>query len=159
MATALRWKRAVALEDKSSRPHRLRTDLTQAEIEKILFERKQFKKTIEDIFFTLEGEIPNFYPMKIYRVLKRYELGRLLEELAEEERKIKKFRRYGIGYLHIDLLYAPKINGQRSYIYTAIDRVAKITFVMLGKNKRKETGANFLKKAGSSGFRVGNGRS
>ncbi|MCL0086444.1 hypothetical protein M1N65_00005, partial [Thermodesulfovibrionales bacterium] len=58
-----RWKEAENIEDKSSRPHRLRTDLTQEEIEKILFERRQFKKTIEDIFFTLEGEIPNLYPM------------------------------------------------------------------------------------------------
>ena len=51
------------------------------------------------------------------------------------------------GYLHIDLLYAPKINVRSVYIYIAIDRVAKIAFVMLGKNKRKETSANFLKSA------------
>jgi len=75
--------------------------------------------------------------MKICCVLKRYELARLLEEFVEEERKIKKFRRYGIGYLHIDLLYAPKINGQRSYIYTAIDRVAKIAFVCLKKQEKR----------------------
>ena len=72
--TALRWKKRGDLEDRSSRPHRLRTTLTPQQEERILFERKQFKKTIEDIFFTLEGEIPNFYLMKIYRVLKRYEL-------------------------------------------------------------------------------------
>jgi len=132
-----RWKESENIEDKSIRPHRLRTNLTQEEIEKILFERRQFKKTIEDIFFTLEGEIPNLYPMKIYRVLKRYELARLPEELVEEERKIKKFRRYDIGYLHIDLLYASKINGQRSYIYIVIDRVAKIVFVCLKKQEKR----------------------
>ena len=143
--TALRWKQAESFEDKSSRPHRLRTTLTPAQEERICFERKQFKKTIEDIFFTLEGEIPNLYPMKIYRVLRRYGLGRLPEELAEAERKIKKFRKYGIGYLHLDLLYAPKIQSKSSYIFTSIDRVSKIAFVMLGKNKRKETGAKFLK--------------
>ena len=142
--TVLRWKKAKTLEDKSSRPHHLRTDLTQPEIERILFERKQFKKTSEDIFSTLEDEIPNLYPMKIYRVLRRFELGRLPEELSNAERKIKEFRKYGIGYLHLDLLYTPKTNGHRAYIYTAIDRVAKIAFVVPGKNKRKETGANFL---------------
>ncbi|MCI2425453.1 integrase core domain-containing protein [Candidatus Acetothermia bacterium] len=143
--TALRWKRATSLEDKSSRPKVLQTTLSPAEEERICFERKQFKKTIEDIFFSLEGEIPNLYPMKIYRCLKRYNLSLLPNEFADAERKIKKFRRYGIGYLHIDLLYGPKINGQRSYIYTAIDRVAKIAFVMIGKNKQKETGAKFLR--------------
>jgi len=143
--TVQRWKTAPSLEDKSSRPHRLRTDLTAEQIDRILFERKQFKKTVEDIFFTLENEIPNLYPMKIYRVLARYGLSRLPEELTGAERKIRKFRKYGIGYLHIDLLYAPKIHGERRYIYTAIDRVGKAAFVMLGKRKNKETGARFLK--------------
>lgn len=143
--TVKKWQKRDCLEDRSSRPYHLRTDLTQEQIERILFERKQFKKTIEDIFFTLEDEIPNLYPMKVYRVLVRYGLGRLPEEFTGTERKIRKFRKYGIGYLHIDLLYAPKINGERRYIYTAIDRVAKIVFIMLGKRKNKETGARFLK--------------
>ena len=144
-ATVKKWQSRDALEDHSSRPHQLRTDLTAEQIDRILFERKQFKKTVEDIFFTLEGDIPNLYPMKIYRVLARYGLSRLPEELIGAERKIRKFRNYGIGYHHIDLLYAPKINGERRYIYTAIDRVAKVAFVMIGRQKNKETGARFLK--------------
>lgn len=137
-ATVNKWKQRESVEDYSSRPERLRTDLTQEQIERILFERKQFKKTLEDIFFTLEGDIPNLYPMKIYRVLARYGLSRLPDELINAERKIRKFRRYGIGYLHLDLLYAPKINGERRYIYTAIDRVAKLAFIMVGRRKTKK---------------------
>lgn len=145
--TAQRWKKAKTLEDKSSRPYRLNTTLTIQQEELICFERKQFKKTIEEIFFTLEGRVPNLYPMKIYRCLRRYGLGILPSEFIDAERKIKKFRHYGIGYLHIDLLYAPKINKERSYIYTAIDRVSKVAFVMIGKRKNKETGTRFLKEA------------
>src|SRR3989338_10980903 len=78
--TAQGWKTALSPEDKSSRPNRLRTDLTVEQIDRILFERKQFKKTVEDIFFTLEGEIPNLYPMKVYRVLARHGLSRLPDE-------------------------------------------------------------------------------
>lgn len=143
--TAQRWKKAETLEDKSSRPHKLNTTLTPEQEELICFERKQFKKTVEEIYLTLEDKIPRLYPMKIYRCLKRYNLATLPSDFVMMERKIKKFRRYGIGYLHIDLLYAPKINKERSYIYTAIDRVAKIAYVMLGKTKTKETGAKFLK--------------
>lgn len=144
-ATVKKWKQRDSLEDFSSRPQRLRTNLTSDQIERILFERKQFKKTVEDIFFTLEDGIPGLYPMKVYRVLARYGLSRLPDEFRIAERKIRKFRRYGIGYLHIDLLYAPKINGERRYIYTAIDRVAKVAFIMVGRRKNKETGARFLK--------------
>jgi transposase InsO family protein len=142
--TVKKWRRRDSVEDRSSRPERLRTNLTPEQIDKILFERKQFKKTVEDVFFTLADDIPNLYPMKVYRVLARYGLSRLPDEFKTAERKIGKFRRYGIGYLHIDLLYAPKINRERRYIYTAIDRVAKAAFVMVGKRKNKETGAGFL---------------
>jgi len=144
--TANKWKKAESMEDKSSRPYKLNTTLTPAEEDLICFERKQFKKTIEDIFFTLEDKIPKLYPMKIYRCLKRYGLAVLPSDFVVMERKIKKFRRYGIGYLHLDLLYAPKINKERSYIYTAIDRVGKAAYVMSGKRKNKETGAKFLRE-------------
>jgi transposase InsO family protein len=144
--TVKRWKFSESLEDKSSRPHKLNTTLTKEQEELICFERKQFKKTIEDIYFTLEDKIPNLYPMKIYRCLKRHGLATLPDDFVKMERKIKKFKRYGIGYLHIDLLYAPKINKERRYIYTAIDRVSKIAFITLGKTKRKETAASFLKE-------------
>lgn len=144
--TAKKWKERESLEDKSSRPHKLNTTLTPEQEELICFERKQFKKTIEDIYLTLETRIPNLYPMKIYRCLKRHGLATLPTDFVAMERKIKKFRRYGIGYLHIDLLYAPKINKERSYIYTAIDRVSKAAYLMLGKSKTKETGAKFLKR-------------
>jgi len=144
--TAQRWKRAKSLEDKSSRPHHLNTTLTPEQEDLICFERKQFKKTIEEIFFTLEGSIPQLYPMKIYRCLRRYGLEVLPSEFISAERKIRKFRRYGIGYVHIDLLYAPKINKERSYIYTAIDRVSKLAFIMVGKRKNKETGVHFLRE-------------
>ena len=145
--TVQRWKKSESLEDKPSRPHKLNTILTPEQEDLICFERKQFKKTIEEIFFTLEDKIPTLYPMKIYRCLKRHSLDALPLEFVKIERKIKKFRKYGIGYLHIDLLYAPKINKERSYIYTAIDRVSKVAFVMLGKSKTKTPGAFFLKQA------------
>ncbi|MCX7880958.1 MAG: integrase core domain-containing protein, partial [Patescibacteria group bacterium] len=86
------------------------------------------------------------YPMKIYRCLKRHNLATLPSDFVAMERKIKKFKKYGIGYLHIDILYSPKINKERRYIYTSIDRVSKIAYIMLGKTKRKETGALFLKE-------------
>ena len=145
-ATVRRWKYSSSLEDKSSCPHKLNTTLTPEQEELICFERKQFKKTVEEIFFTLEKRIPNLYPVKIYRCLRRYNMATLPSDFANMERKIKKFRRYGIGYLHIDLLYAPKINKERSYIYTAIDRVSKVAFIMTGKRKNKETGAHFLRE-------------
>lgn len=145
--TVKKWKEAQGIQDKSSRPIKINTTLTPFQEDLIVFERKQFKKTIEEIFFTLELAIPDLYPMKIYRCVKRYGLNILPQEFIDAERKIKKFRKYTIGYLHIDVLYAPKIQKKRWYIFTCIDRVSKIAFVWVSERKTKEMGARFLRKA------------
>lgn len=144
--TVKKWKTREGIEDLSSCPIRTRTTLTKEEEDLIIFERKKFKKTIEEIFFSLEGKIENIYPLKIYRCLARYGLSSLPEELLKAERRIKKFRKYTIGYLHIDTLYTPKIDGVRLYIFTCIDRLSKLAFIWVSKRKTKEMGALFLNK-------------
>jgi len=144
--TVKKWKERESIEDKSSRPHRLRISLTKEEEDLILFERKKFKKTVEEIYFSLNDKVPNLYPLKIYRCLVRYGLNVLPCELIKAERRIKKFRRYTIGYLHLDTLYSPKINKRRFYLFTAIDRVSKLAFIRVQKTKTKEMGVYFLKQ-------------
>jgi len=143
--TVKKWKKRESLEDKSSRPEKLRISLTQKQEDLILFERKKFKKSIEEIYLTLETVIPNLYPVKIYRCLVRYGLSILPSELVKAEKQIKRFRKYALGFLHIDTLYTPKINGKRWYIFTCIDRVSKIAYLWITDRKTKEMGAQFLK--------------
>ncbi len=145
--TVKKWKTRKAIEDKSSRPENLRTTLSINDEDLIIFERKKFKKTVDEIFLTLESKIKNLYPQKVYRCLKRYGLSSLPEEFIKAERKIRKFRKYTIGYLHIDTLYSPKIAKKRYYIFAAIDRVSKIAFIWVSTRKTKEMGARFLRKA------------
>lgn len=144
--TVKKWQASKDLNDRSSRPKKLNTSLQTEDEALICFERKQYKKTSEEIFFTLENEIKNLYPMKIYRCLKRHGLSVLPNEFENAENKIKKFRKYGIGYVHIDLLYAPKISKQRKYVYTAIDRVSKVAYAAFSSRKTKESGALFLQE-------------
>lgn len=144
--TVKKWKVSDTIEDNSSRPHKLNTTLTKWQEDLILFERKQFKKTVDEIFFALETTIPSLYPMKIYRCLRRYGLNVLPQEFVDAERKIKKFKKYTIGYLHLDVLYAPKINKKRWYLFTGIDRVSKVAFVWVSERKTKEKGTQFLRR-------------
>lgn len=144
--TIRKWKGRENIEDKSSRPDTLRTVLTTEQEDLILFERRQFKKSIEEIYLTLEEQIPNLYPMKIYRCVSRYGLSVLPKELLHAERQIKKFRKYARGFLHIDTIIVPKINGKRYYIFTCIDRVNKIAFLWITDHKTMEMGKTFLEK-------------
>lgn len=144
--TIKKWKTRKVVEDKSSRPGKLRTTLSIDDEDLIIFERKKFKKTVDEIFLTLENKVKNLYPQKVYRCLKRYGLSSLPEEFIKAERKIRKFRKYTIGYLHMDTLYSPKIAKKRYYIFAAIDRVSKTAFIWVSTKKTKEMGARFLRK-------------
>ena len=144
--TAKKWKTRMSVEDKSSRPEKLQTTLSDNEEDLILFERKKFKKTVDEIYLTLQDEIDNLYPQKVYRCLKRYGLSSLPEEFVRAERKIRKFRKYTIGYIHIDTLFSPKIAKKRYYIFTAIDRVSKVALLWVTTRKTKEMGALFLRR-------------
>lgn len=145
--TVRKWRSRTGVEDKSSRPNKVNTMLTKDQEDMILFERKQYKKTLDEIYLSLRDRIPGLYPMKIYRCLKRYNLDVLPNEFLQEERKIKKFKKYAIGYLHIDVLYTPKISKERRYVFTCIDRVSKVAYVEVRKNKTKNDGKEFLQNA------------
>lgn len=99
-----------------------------------------------DIYCALKERIPNLYPMKLYRCLKRSHFDILPERFVKEEGKIRKFKKYKFGYLHIDTLYVPKVNKIRRYIFTCIDRVSKLCYVKVVKNETMRNSKMFLKE-------------
>ena len=135
--TVKKWKERDDIQDKSSKPDKLNITLTKQEEDLILFLRKHKKLSPDEIYCALQDKISNLYPMKVYRWLRRHNLNKLPDEFIKEERRIKKFKKYTIGYLHIDTLYTPKINKTRHYIFTCIDRVSKLAYVMVVKNKTR----------------------
>jgi len=149
--TIRKWKCRENLSDKSSKPIHLRTKITDDQENLIVYERRANKRTVFEIEDILNETIPNLYSMKIYRILDRWGLSILPKELKEADRLVKKFRKYTIGYLHIDTIYTPKfalIDGtkKRWYVFTCIDRVSKIAFVWISERRNKNTGEVFLKK-------------
>lgn len=144
--TAKKWKISSSIYDKSSKPINLKTDITPKQEELICFNRKQFKLKIEDILDIMENKFPsqNFYPMKIYRCLKRNGLNVLPKELTNAERIVKKFRKYKIGFLHIDFIYSKRFDKKRYYVFTCIDRISKLAYVMLTDSRKMSESVRFL---------------
>jgi len=114
--TVKKWKERTFIEDESSRPDKLRISLTKHQEDLILFERKKFKKSIEEIYLTLETIISNLYPVKIYRCLTRYGLSILPEELVKAERQIKIFRKYTIPIMVWSFAIKHSIEKPRKFI-------------------------------------------
>lgn len=62
----------------------------------------------------------------------------------EGDKPKKKFKRYPIGYVHIDLAELRAAEG-KLYMFVAIDRTSKFAFVRLEKKAGKMTAAQFLR--------------
>ncbi len=60
---------------KSSRPNKINTTLTKDQEDMILFERKQYKKALNEILFIFKGRIPGLYPIEDLPVLKKIQFG------------------------------------------------------------------------------------
>ena len=103
--TVKKWKKRDNIFDESSRPNKLNTTKTLEEEDLIIFERSKKKLSLDDIYCVLRDKIPNLYRMKVYRWIMRHNLDKLPEEFVQEERKIKKFKKYTIGFLHNKALY------------------------------------------------------
>jgi transposase-like protein len=142
--TCNKWKKANHLEDKSHRPNTIHYAVPKEFWELIKRVRVKFKLPLDDLLDVLVNYIPSLKRTNCYRILLHYRLNRLSEE---EKRELKKFATYPPGFLHIDCFYLPKINGQRQYVYLAIDRATRVIFLRIYPRKGKKEAADFLVQA------------
>jgi transposase-like protein len=61
----------------------------------------------------------------IYRAFRRENIHQVPQEKKE---LAKKFKEYKPGYLHMDVTYLPTLNGQKSYLFVAIDRATRLMY-------------------------------
>jgi transposase InsO family protein len=78
----------------------------------------------------------------IYRTWQRNKINTVPKP---EKEKAKTFKEYEPGYLHIDVTYLPKFNGQPAYLYVAIDRATRLLFYKIYSNKTAEATDDFCK--------------
>lgn len=121
--TAAKWKKANHLEDKSHKPYLIHYAVPQEYWTLIKRVRERAKVPLDDLLLQLSEYVPSLKRGNLYRILRFYNLNRLSDK---EKRKIKKFKQYPSGYLHIDCFYLPKFNGKRMYCYLAIDRATRV---------------------------------
>jgi hypothetical protein len=79
----------------------------------------------------------------LHRCLQRHGLSRLPDTDGGKPRRAK-FKRYPIGYFHIDLAEVGTEQG-KLYLLVAIDRTSKFAFVELHEKVTRRVAANFLR--------------
>ncbi|SNT76951.1 hypothetical protein SAMN05444959_1494 [Paracoccus seriniphilus] len=78
----------------------------------------------------------------ICRGLQRHEISRL-PDVDGDKPKRKRFKRYPIGYFHIDIAEVQTAEG-KLYLFVGIDRTGRFAFALLVKKAGKMAAAQFL---------------
>jgi len=143
LGTIHNWKHSPVIADKSCAPHTTHYALNEYEQQLVCGVRQMEWQSPQDLVILLEALIPQLNTTNCYRTLVRSQLSRK----PQVEREKKKFKEYEPGYLHIDLFYLPKLNGERRYVYVAIDRATRMTYMAVKPDKSATSSLEFLKEA------------
>jgi transposase-like protein len=93
--------------------------------------------------YALQPTIPHLSRSALHRRPQCRRISRLPEVGGDKPAK-KRFKRYPIGYFHIDLAEARTAEGKLN-LFVAIDRTSKFAFVRLEKRAGKMEAAQFLR--------------
>ena len=98
---------------------------------------------LDDCLYALQPSIPHLTRSALHRSLQRHGISRL-PEVDGDKPKRQRFKRYPIGFFHIDLAEVQTAEG-KLYLFVAIDRTSKFAFVRLVQKAGKMAAAQFLR--------------
>jgi len=98
---------------------------------------------LDDFLHALQPTLPHLSRSALHRRPQRRAISRLPEVGGDKPAK-KRFKRYPIGYFHIDLAEVRTAEGKLN-LFVAIDRTSKFAFVRLEKKAGKMEAAQFLR--------------
>src|SRR6188768_2414335 len=141
--TVAKWKRRTSVADVRTGPKEARSTVLSIEDEAVVVAfRRHTLLPLDDCLYALQATIPHLTRSSLHRCLKRHGISRL-PEIAGDKAAKKPFKRYPIGYFHIDIAEVRTGEG-KLYLFVAIDRTSKFAFAQLHPAANVKTAANFL---------------
>lgn len=148
--TVLKWRKRDDPGDRSCKPHKTNTVLTELDEYVICETRKMSRFSIDDMAEILKEFIPKINRYNISRCLKRNELSTLRELKKEgiDKDEAKNFKVYEPGFVHIDVKELPKLKGEvkKKYLFVSIDRATRLVYISLKDTKEADKAGEFIDK-------------
>src|SRR6478735_5310938 len=142
--TVAKWRKRAFVNDVPMGPKAPRSTVLSPEEEAIVVAfRKHTLLPLDDCLYALQATIPNLTRSSLHRCLKRHGISRL-PEIAGDKISKKPFKRYPIGYFHIDIAEVRTEEG-KLHLFVAIDRTSKFAFAQLHEKANRHTATAFLK--------------
>src|SRR5499433_3076761 len=141
--TVMKWRKRAFLYDAPMGPKVPRSTVLSAEEEALAVAfRKHTLLPLDDCLYALQATIPHLTRSSLHRLFQRHEISRLPAIEGETGRK-KAFKRYPIGYFHIDIAEVRTEQG-KLHMFVAIDRTSKFAYVEMHEKATTAASREFL---------------
>ena len=143
--TVAKWRKRETLEDRKTGPiEPSSTVLSTDEEAMVVAFRRHTLLPLDDCLYALQPTIPHLTRSSLHRCLQRHGISRL-PNMEGDKPKRQKFKRYPIGYFHIDIAELCTNEG-KLYLFVAIDRTSKFAVAQLVDKANRKTAWEFLEK-------------
>ena len=137
----MKWKNRTEFKDKSSKPKNIKYALTQLQMRVALTIRYLTWMPLDEVAEAMNPKEPEKTRSAIYRTFLRHRVNKVPQKIKE---KVKKFKEYAPGYLHIDVTYLPKIEEKKYYLFVAIDRATRSLYYKIYNAKTSTNAEHFM---------------
>jgi transposase-like protein len=128
--TVTKWRKRAFVNDAPMGPKAPRSTAPSPEEEAIVVTfRKHTLLPLDDCLYALQATVPHLTRSSLHRCIKHHGISRLPEITGDKTSK-KPFKRYPIGYFHIDIAEVRTGEG-KLYLFVAVDRTSKFAFAQL----------------------------
>lgn len=118
------------------------TVLTEDEEAAVIAFRRHTLLPLDDCLYALQPSIPHLTRSALHRCLQRHGISRL-PDVEGDKPKRQKFKRYPIGFFHIDIAEVQTAEG-KLYLFVGIDRTSKFVVAQLVATADRKTAWEFL---------------
>ncbi len=141
--TVAKWRKRETLEDRKTGPTEpSSTVLSKSEEAMVVAFRRHTLLPLDDCLYALQPSIPHLTRSALHRCLQRHGISRL-PDMEGDKPKRQKFKRYPIGYFHVDIAEL-RTNEGKLYLFVAIDRTSKFAVAQLVDKANRKTAWEFL---------------
>src|SRR5215212_10233565 len=143
--TVAKWKKRPSVQDERTGPKEPRSTVLSIDEEAIVVAfRRHTLLPLDDCLYALQATIPHLTRSSLHRCLQRHGIARLPNTDGDKPRR-SKFKRYPIGFFHIDIAEVRTEQG-KLHLFVAIDRTSKVAFAELHEKATRRVAGDFLRR-------------
>ena len=141
--TVAKWRKRDFVHDVAMGPKKpSSTVLTEEEEMAAVAFRRYTLLPLDDCLYALQSSIPHLTRSNLHRCFQRHGISRLPEVEGDKPAK-QAFKKYPIGYFHIDIAEVQTEEG-KLYLFVAIDRTSKFAYAELHDRSTRMIARDFL---------------